>query len=154
MNYIFTAILAAILLQLSGCYYQGQSETCTALENANPEANYISTTSELPGTTVFTPQVITPQEAELMMTGENVIVLDVRTRSEFEEGHIKNAILLPVNEIQQRAEAVIPNKNYTVLIYCRSGNRSNQAAFLLSEMGYISVYDFGGIIDWHGEVIR
>jgi len=103
--------------------------------------------------TINRPQRITPQEAEIMMVGEHFIILDVRTQAEFAAGHIENAVLLPLNEIAERAEAVIPNKNYNLLIYCQSGNRSNQAAWLLSEMGYTSVYDFGGIFSWHGEIV-
>jgi len=100
------------------------------------------------------PQRITSQEAEAMMVGEHFIILDVRTQSEFDTGHIQNAVLLPLDEIAERAESVIPSKNYRLLIYCRSGNRSNQAALLLSEMGYTSIYDFGGILSWHGEIVR
>ena len=106
------------------------------------------TTMEIPQ-----PQVITPQEAEIMMGGENVVILDVRMPEEFEAGHIENAVLLPLHELAERIESVVPNKSYTILIYCRSGNRSNQAAHILTEMGYTSVYDFGGIISWHGEIV-
>jgi len=116
--------------------------------------NLISLVSMTSNITVPIPQRITPQEAEMMMAGEGVVILDVRTPNEFEGGHIKNAILLPLDEILARAGDIIPIKNATLLIYCRSGNRSNQAAHLLVEMGYTFVYDFGGILDWHGEIVR
>ena len=152
MKSIYPVVMAAALLQLSGCHYYGQGETYSSLENINQETNYIS---PAPGVSNMTsaPQTITPQEAEHMMISKNVIILDVRTPGEFKEGHIINAVLLPLDKIREHAEAIIPDKNYTLLIYCRSGNRSNQAALLLSEMGYLSVYDFGGIINWHREVV-
>jgi len=116
--------------------------------------NLISMLQPLTDSPTPSPQRITSQEAEIMMTDENVVILDVRMPDEFESGHIKNAILLPLSEILERAEDVIPNKNAILLIYCRSGNRSYQAAHLLIEMGYTFVYDFGGILSWHGEIVR
>ena len=89
----------------------------------------------------------------MMMTGD-VLILDVRTQAEFEDGHIENAILLPYDEIEERAKDVIGSVHRTVLVYCRSGRRSAEAARMLSEMGFLSVYDFGGILDWEYGVVR
>jgi len=97
---------------------------------------------------------ITPSEAREIMQSGNVIVLDVRTEGEFNEGHIEGAILLPGTEIEARAAEVIVNKNQTILVYCRSGTRSAAAAWVLIEIGYTSVYDFGGILDWPYEIVR
>ena len=97
---------------------------------------------------------ITAQEAQEMMDQENVIILDVRTEAEFAEGHIPNAVLLPDTEIKQRAEEVLPDKEQTILVYCRSGRRSALAAQELADMGYTNVYDFGGILDWTGDVVK
>ncbi|HAA08226.1 MAG TPA: hypothetical protein DCD98_00495 [Syntrophomonas sp.] len=96
---------------------------------------------------------ITPQEAQAMIDGD-VIILDVRTPAEFAEGHIPDALLLPNTEIKQRAEELLPDKEQTILVYCRSGRRSAQAAQELAELGYTNVYDFGGILDWTGEVVQ
>ena len=96
---------------------------------------------------------ITPQVAIEMMSGD-VIILDVRTQEEFDEGYIKNAVLLPDYEIRERAAELVPDKNQVILIYCRRGRRSENAAKELLEMGYTNVYDFGGLeTDWTGEVI-
>lgn len=95
---------------------------------------------------------ISAAEAQEMM-GEDVIILDVRTQSEFNEGHIPNAILLPYNDITDKAKTILPDMSKTVLVYCRSGRRSELAAKDLIELGYTSVYDFGGIIDWRGDVV-
>lgn len=88
------------------------------------------------------------------MMGEDVIILDVRTQAEFAEGHIPNALLLPDNEIKQRAEELLPDKEQTILVYCRSGRRSELAAKELIQLGYTNVYDFGGILDWTGDVVK
>ncbi|MBO1263648.1 rhodanese-like domain-containing protein [Proteiniclasticum sp. SCR006] len=93
-------------------------------------------------------QVISVEEAKNMMEEQEVIIVDVRTRAEFEEAHIEGAILLTLDTIPNQAEEIIPDKTATYLLYCRSGNRSNQAANLLVDMGYEKIYDFGGIIDW------
>ena len=93
-------------------------------------------------------QVISAEEARNMMEEQDVIIVDVRTRAEFEEAHIEGAILLTLDTIAEKAGEILPDKTATYLIYCRSGNRSNQAANLLVDMGYEEIYDFGGIIDW------
>jgi len=88
-----------------------------------------------------------------MMDTGDVIVLDVRTEEEFYTGHIRNAILLPDFQIKEKAEGIITDKNQTILIYCRSGRRSVTASKDLIAMGYTKVFDFGGILDWTGEIV-
>ena len=95
---------------------------------------------------------ITALEAELMML-DDAIIIDVRNRDEFEQGHIPGAILIPAPEIRENAERVLPDKNQVILVYCRSGARSATAARELVSLGYTEVYDFGGILDWHGEIV-
>jgi rhodanese-related sulfurtransferase len=77
----------------------------------------------------------------------DAVILDVRSAEEFATGYITGAVLLPLNEVEARAEEVISDKNALVLVYCRSGNRSHTATMQLLYMGY-RVFDFGGIIDW------
>ena len=94
-------------------------------------------------------QQITQEEAKEMMDTQDVVVLDVREQSEYDEGHIPGAVLLPVGSIDgETAAAVIPEKDFTVLVYCRSGNRSKTAAAALAELGYTCIYEFGGINTW------
>lgn len=95
---------------------------------------------------------ITPQEAQIMMS-DDVIILDVRTQEEYDSGHIKNAILLPDHEIKEKTGSIIADKSQTVLVYCRTGIRSEAAAKELIRMGYTNVFDFGGIVDWTGEIV-
>ena len=97
---------------------------------------------------------ITPEEAKEMMAEEGVLILDVREKSEFDEGYIEGALLLPVGNINGGDLSLIPDKDQKLLLYCRSGNRSGKAAKKLVEYGYTQVYDFGGIIDWPYEVVK
>lgn len=96
---------------------------------------------------------ITPQEAkEIMDSGEEHIILDTREQDEFDEGHIKGAILIPYTEIENKAEEMLPDKDAQILVYCRSGRRSKIASESLAKLGYTNVKEFGGIIDWPYEV--
>lgn len=94
-------------------------------------------------------QQISQEEAKEMMDTQDVIILDVREQDEFDSGHIPGAILLPVGTIDEETAAeVIPEKDSTVLVYCRSGNRSKTASSTLAELGYTNIYEFGGINTW------
>lgn len=96
---------------------------------------------------------ISAEEAYRMMNeADSVLILDVRTEEEYEEQHIPDAVLIPDYELSQRAEAELPDKDALILVYCRSGRRSANAAYELVGMGYTNVYDFGGIIDWTYDV--
>lgn len=97
---------------------------------------------------------ITSEEAKEEMNNSNVIILDVRTEDEYNSGHIENSVLIPVDDLENKAEELLVNKEQKILVYCRSGNRSKKAADLLVEMGYTNVYDFGGIKDWPYEIVK
>ena len=92
---------------------------------------------------------IPASEAKALMDSENgYIILDVRTEKEFADGHIPDAVLIPDYEIAERAENELTDKKQLILVYCRSGRRSKNAAEKLVEMGYSNVKEFGGIIEW------
>ena len=96
---------------------------------------------------------ITAEEAKKIMdSDEEHIILDTREQDEFDEGHIPGAILIPYTEIENKAEAMLPDKDKLILVYCRSGRRSKIAAESLSKLGYTNVQEFGGIIDWTYEI--
>ena len=96
---------------------------------------------------------ITPKEAKKIMDSEDgYVLLDVRTQSEYDEKHIPGAVLLPNTEIEAKAEDMQTDKAQLILVYCRSGRRSKQAAEALGKLGYTNVKEFGGIIDWPYEV--
>ena len=83
---------------------------------------------------------------------EGYVILDVRTQEEYDTGHIPGAILIPDTEIKTKAEEVLTDKEQLILVYCRSGWRSKLAAEALVELGYTSIKEFGGLIDWPYEV--
>ncbi|MBQ3146982.1 MAG: rhodanese-like domain-containing protein [Oscillospiraceae bacterium] len=92
------------------------------------------------------------QAKEIMDSEEGFIILDTRTREEYEESHIPGAILIPYDEILEKAEGVLTDKDQLILVYCRSGRRSKLAAQDLVKLGYTNIKEFGGIIDWPYEV--
>ena len=96
---------------------------------------------------------ITAEEAkQIMDSEEGYIILDVRTQEEYDEGHIPGAIVISHEEIAEKAEEVLTDKDQLILVYCRSGRRSKIAAEALAELGYTNIKEFGGILDWPYEV--
>lgn len=81
-----------------------------------------------------------------------IVLLDVRTQEEFNNGHIPGALLLPYDEIDQKAAQLLPEKEKEIIIYCRSGRRSAIAKDSLEALGYTNVKDFGGMNRWQGQV--
>ena len=96
---------------------------------------------------------ITAEEAkQIIDSEEGYIILDVRTQEEYDQGHIPGAIVISHEEIAEKAEEVLTDKDQLILVYCRSGRRSKIAAEALAELGYTNIKEFGGIIDWPYEV--
>lgn len=111
-----------------------------------------STTTQVEAVTYIS---VSGKEAKQIMEKEkNYIILDVRTKEEFDAGHIPGAVLIPDYEIQQRAQKELTDKNQLILVYCRSGRRSKLASQSLADMGYTNVVEFGGINDWEYETER
>ena len=96
---------------------------------------------------------ISAEEAYEMMISQEIVV-DVRTREEYDGGHIENAVLVPNESIGSEMPEALPDKEATLLIYCRSGRRSKDAAEKLLSLGYQNIYDFGGVIDWPYELVK
>jgi rhodanese-related sulfurtransferase len=134
------AIIIVMLIStflLAGCTKTGENE-----ENISV------------ATPVF--EKISAQEAKELMedlSSDDYIILDVRTIDEYNEGHIDGALLIPDYELEERAETELEDKSQIIFIYCRSGNRSAGAAKTLEELGYMNIYDFGGIIDWPYDIV-
>lgn len=105
------------------------------------------------GTQEMSYEQISQDEAkELMTSEEGYIILDVRTQSEYANGHIPGAICVPNEGISDVMPPELPDVDQLILVYCRSGNRSKQAAKKLAEIGYTNVNEFGGINTWDGEI--
>jgi rhodanese-related sulfurtransferase len=144
MNIKFAAVLIILLVMiLSGCQPSAESGSALPPEHTQRET---ALTAEY--------RKITAEQAKEMMNGERAyILLDVRTNEEWGENRIDGSILIPDTEIRDRAAYELPDKSALILIYCRSGRRSADAASALVDMGYTNVYDFGGIIDWPYEMV-
>lgn len=100
---------------------------------------------------------ISAEEAKQIMdknNSEDIVILDVRTKEEYDEGHIKNAVVIPLDVIEAQAESKLKDKEKTILVYCRSGRRSKAASEILIKLGYQKVYDFGGINNWSYETVK
>lgn len=85
------------------------------------------------------------------------MILDVRTKPEYEDGHIKNAISLPNEEISpdnKLLQELLSDKEQMILVYCRSGRRATDASIKLAKTGYVNVYNFGGIVNWSYEIVK
>lgn len=91
---------------------------------------------------------------ELIASGVDVIILDVRSEAEFLNGHVAGSILLPVHEIEDEAEGILLDKNAVILVICQSGNRSRTASQALANLGFTNVYDIGGVMSWPGEMVQ
>ena len=81
------------------------------------------------------------------------IIVDVRRQDEYDEGHIPGAICIPNESIGCDSPEALPDYDQIILIYCRSGRRSKEAAGKLAGMGYTNIYEFGGILDWMGDIV-
>ena len=140
-------LLLALLLTLTAC-------GADSGPSSEPEPDASGTTADSAEPVEVTWGTLTAEEAKARMdSGDPVTVVDVRTASEYAEGHIEGALLLPNEEIGTTPPYLLPDKDAEILLYCRSGNRTQQAAKKLTAMGYTNVYDFGGILDWPYETV-
>ena len=142
-KFVFAMLLIAVLT------------ACSATDSTSAENNHIiseetstPTYDEPTEIEITAPTLVTPEQARDMIANENVILLDVRTLEEFDAGHIENALHIPLDRINEAPDHI--NRNATILVYCRTGVRSNQAAWLLIDMGFTTIYDLmGGIVAWY-----
>ncbi|MDD4095984.1 MAG: rhodanese-like domain-containing protein [Oscillospiraceae bacterium] len=152
---ITVVLLSVIFLFAASC----RDVTITDASVTSAKSGEAEETDEASGATDSAEEpnpvrVITAEEAKTMMdTLESYIIVDVREQSEFNAGHIEGAVLVPVGSIEELAPELLPDKDQILLLYCRSGNRSAQAAAKLRDMGYTNIYDFGGIRDWTYETV-
>ena len=93
-------------------------------------------------------QISADEAKAIMDSGQDYVLLDVRTQEEFDAEHIPGAVLIPHEEITAQASGLLPDKDALILVYCRSGRRSKIAAQALADLGYTNVKEFGGIINW------
>ena len=125
---------AAILFLLTGCTSRGQVMDGDGMLNSYK-------------------QISQEQAKEMMEKDDGHVVVDVRRQDEYDAGHIPGAILIPNESINKDQPEELPDLNQIILVYCRSGNRSKQAAQKLFDMGYRNIYEFGGITDCTGVIV-
>jgi len=143
-NY-FVYLLAMIVPLLAGCAAPEASPAPT-------EAAASQASAEAQRQSGF--RMVSMEEAISIMGEESdFILLDVRTAEEFNERHIPGALNVPNEEIGTEEILELPDKEQLILVYCRSGNRSKQAASKLAALGYTNIVEFGGINDWPGETV-
>lgn len=124
-------LCTVLLLAVSGC---GASIVTSDTSSVSLPSAYTHITAET--------------AKEMMDTESGYIILDVRTQEEYDESHIPGALLIPNETIGTDDIPELPDMDQLILVYCRSGNRSQQAASKLVDLGYTNIYEFGGIIDW------
>ena len=98
-------------------------------------------------------QINMDEAVEMMAEESGYIILDVRRPDEFAAGHIPNAINVPNETIGADEIPELPDKDQLIMVYCRSGRRSKEAAEKLLKLGYTNIVEFGGILDWKGEIV-
>jgi len=124
------------------------------MENVQKKETFFGKIVEIFGMGVHRQKISQEVAKEMMHSAAKPIILDVRTKAEYKQGHIKGALLIPNTEINQRIEKKIPNKTETVLVYCHSGSRSHMAVRAMRQMGYDEAYSFGGLNTWQGKLVR
>ena len=133
-----------LMIMTAGCAEKTEVKTPAAVGTETPE--------EGKGEAAW--KHITQDEAKRIMAEETgFIILDVRTKQEYDEGHIPGAVCIPNETIGEEEIQKLPDKDQTILVYCRSGRRSKEASKKLAALGYTGVLEFGGIQEWTGEVV-
>jgi len=98
-------------------------------------------------------QISQDEAREMLARDDGHILVDVRRQDEYDAGHIPGAVCIPNESIGGEAPPSLPDREQIILVYCRSGRRSKEAAQKLFDLGYTQVYEFGGILDWTGEIV-
>ena len=141
------AVLLAVLLVACGDKSENNTEKETGA--ADTEVN-----EDMYNEQTNTYRPISMDEAVTMMAQEtDYIILDVRRPDEFAAGHIPNAINVANETIGTAEIPELPAKDQLIMVYCRSGRRSKEASEKLVKLGYTNIVEFGGILDWTGEVV-
>ena len=143
-NIIIAIILIAVLICIGFFIYKSSKTNKTTTSN-NSTTTTAAKTNEIR-------HVSMDDIVKIMNENKDYVIVDVRTPDEYKEGHIPNAINIPNETINEAVYNKLKDKNQLILIYCRSGSRSRQAAYKMQKLGYTNLVDFGGIINWKGKI--
>ncbi len=137
-------LILILVLLLSACTSGNGGQNNAAPDNGSGQGNDVPAAS-------YT-QITQDQAKEMMARDDGHIILDVRRQDEYDGGHIPGAVLLPNESIGTERPEQLPDLQQIILVYCRTGRRSKEASQKLADMGYVNVYEFGGINSWTGPV--
>ena len=141
--------ILTLAMVLTGCRAKTESDVTIIGGADGPTSVFLASKNDKDSYTQ-----IDQETAKLMMDiDDGHAIVDVRRQDEYDEGHIPGAICIPNERIVDSMPSELPDLEQVILVYCRSGRRSKEAAQKLFDMGYINVFEFGGIIDWNGEVV-
>ena len=141
--------ILTLAMVLTGCRAKTESDVTIIGGADGPTSVFLASKNDKDSYTQIDQEI-----AKLMMDiGDGHAIVDVRRQDEYDEGHIPGAICIPNERIVDSMPSELPDLEQVILVYCRSGRRSKEAAQKLFDMGYINVFEFGGIIDWTGEVV-
>ena len=141
-------VLVALLMSVAaaGC---GQKEVHIIGGSDGPTSIFLASDSSADSYI----QIDQEMAKAMMSMDDGHVVVDVRRQEEFDAGHIPGAICIPNESMTDTQPAELPDLNQVILVYCRTGRRSKEASQKLFDMGYKNVFEFGGIVDWTGEVV-
>lgn len=142
----FSFILIAILLLTAALV------ACDETKKTDTEIPAAEAVSDVANNDLGYRQITGEEVQEMMKTESGYIILDVRTQEEYDEGHIPGAICISHDSIPTGDIPQLPDQDQLIMVYCRSGRRSKLAAEQLVKQGYTNIVEFGGIIDWTGEI--
>lgn len=156
---IFLLIVVAIFLfeRAHVSFHSDEQGTSVSIIGGADGPTSVFIAGKVGGEKIMTYTQITTEEAKQIFESNkdgNYIILDVRRADEFAEGHIPGAINVANESIGAEAPAELPDKNQIIYVYCRSGNRSKQASEKLAALGYANIIEFGGIMNWTGEITK
>jgi rhodanese-related sulfurtransferase len=136
MKRIFAFVIITVLLfSLSGCSEKASVSSDQPNNDQNlSQGGYTNLKQE--------------EAKKNLAADKSIVLLDVRTPEEYAVGHIPGSILIPLDTLENEAEKKLTDKDATIYIYCRSGNRSASASEILADLGYKNIYNIGGIATW------
>ena len=151
MKKYFITIIVAVMLVLAGCSCSKEADNTA---NTSSSTNVNEENKNMTANNKTYKQISQEEAKEMMKKDDGHIIVDVRRQDEYDNGHIVGAILIPNESIGTSQPEQLKDLNQIILVYCRTGNRSKQAAQKLADMGYTNVYEFGGINMWDGDVVQ
>ena len=143
-NIIIAIILIAVLIYIGFFIYKTNNKN-KITKSINSKNTSTTKTNEIR-------HVSMNDIVKIMEENKDYVIVDVRTPDEYAEGHIPNAINIQNETINETVYNKLKDKNQLILIYCRSGSRSRQAAYKMQKLGYTNIVEFGGIINWKGKI--